>query len=94
MNKEYIINSVKSAVNSSASSARYNAGMGGKWGDGGASAMEEKLEYWLDGIKFAQSETNETHKYKHIVEKLEKLADPDYEIYMRLKDKFEKEKTK
>lgn len=89
MNKDGIINAIKASVTASASSARYDAGMDGRRDDGGASMMEEKFDYWLDGVKFALSEHSYTEKYKHIVNKLSKESDPEYKEYLRMKNKFE-----
>lgn len=82
------IDVVKKAVKTSAESARYNAGMGGEWGDRGAGQMEERLQYWLDGIAYAT--TGKTEKYDHIISQYEKEKDPEYQTYLELKEKFEK----
>lgn len=89
MNKDDIIKIIKASVSECASSARYNASMGGRWDDGGASLMEERLSFWLDGVNFALSDNNYTEKYKDIVNKLSKESDPEYKEYLRMKDKFE-----
>lgn len=88
MNSEKIKSEIIKRVTESAERRRYNAGMSGSWGDNGASDSEEKLEYWVDGIFFAQ--TGKTEKYKELVQKIENDADPEYHEYLRLKEKFEK----
>lgn len=80
---------IKESVARSASAARDDAGYGGRMDDGGASNMEERLKYWLDGIKFAS--TGDTEVYSSIAKRLEKETDPEYEDYKRLKEKFEKQ---
>lgn len=78
---------IKESVASSAVKARDDAGYSGRMDDGGARHMEEKLRYWLDGIKFAA--TGDTEVYSSIAKRLEKETDPEYEDYKRLKEKFE-----
>ena len=82
------IDLIKKAVSKSAETARYNAGMGGEWGDRGAGQSEERLKYWLDGIAYAT--TGNTELYDHIISQHLKESDPDYQKYLELKEKFEK----
>lgn len=88
MNKEKIISEIKRSVLTSADNARMNAGYAGSWGDDGAANMEEKLKYWLDGIKFA--ETGKTSVYKSALKRIEEEADPEYIEFKRLQEKFSK----
>ena len=78
---------IESAVRTSAENARDSAGFSGGWGDGGAGAMTEKLNAWLDGYNFAK--TGKTLMYYHIIEEHERMIDPDYQKYLELKKKFE-----
>ncbi len=80
---------IKESVAHSAAVARDDSGYGGRMDDAVASLMEEKLKYWLDGIKFAA--TGATEVYSSIAKRLEKETDPEYEDYKRLKEKFEKQ---
>jgi hypothetical protein len=80
---------IKESVARSAAEARDDAGYGGRMDDGGASNMEERLKYWLDGIKFAS--TGNTEVYSSIAKRLDKETDPEYKDYKRLKEKFEKQ---
>ena len=48
---------------------------------------KSNLEYWLDGIRFAQ--TGNTEKYSEIVDEHKKQQDPEYQQYLKLKEKFE-----
>lgn len=73
-------------VDQSAKSAEENAGYAGSMHDGGASTMRNRLEYWLDGIEFAQ--TGKSNKYGDIIRRYEVQQDPDWEEYNRLKEKF------
>ena len=77
---------VVKAVKISAQNARDDAGYGGRMDDGGASAMEQRLDAWLDGIAFAQ--TGRTKLYSNILEQARKENDPEYQEYLRLKEKF------
>lgn len=88
MDKEKIKSEIIKRVKESAEQRRYNAGMAGSHGDNGAATSERELEYWVDGIFFAN--TGKTEKYKSIVQKIENDADPEYQEYLRLKEKFEK----
>lgn len=84
---EDLIQHIKKVIKDSAEQKRFNAGMAGSWGDNGAAESERNLEYFLDGIQFAR--TGFTTKYKKIVDDLEKSADPDYQEYLKLKEKYE-----
>lgn len=83
-----LLKAIKESVAYSAAIARDDAGYGGD-GHSAAFLMEEKLKYWLDGIKFAS--TGDTEVYSSIAKRLEKETDPEYEDYKRLKEKFEKQ---
>lgn len=84
-----LLKAIKESIARSAVEARDDAGYSGRMDDGGARNMEEKLRYWLDGIKFAS--TGDTEVYSSIAKRLEKETDPEYEEYKRLKEKFEKQ---
>jgi hypothetical protein len=88
MDHQKYIKLICASVKVSAESARYNAGMSGSWGDGGASDMESRLKHWLDGVNFAL--TGKTELYHHIIDKFEAENDPEYQKYLQLKEKFEK----
>lgn len=83
-----LVRQIEAAVKKSAHSARENAAYAGSFGDGGASQMEDKLRYWLDGIKFAQ--TGETTTYKSMVDQFKREQDPEYQTWLKLKEKFGK----
>lgn len=78
---------IQSVIRESAAAAREDAGYAGRWDDGGASAKLEHLKYWLDGIEYAK--TGKTTVYKTISSDFARATDPDYEIWLRLKEKFE-----
>lgn len=81
------VDTIIKLVLKSAESTRYNAAMGGEWGDGGANRIEERLNNWLDGIKYAT--TGKTQLYCEIIDQLEKEDDHEYQKYLELKKKFE-----
>lgn len=64
-----------------------NASLSGEMGDGGASALERKLGYWIDGIRFAQTGT--TVVFSDIVKQFDRERNPEYTEYLRLKERFE-----
>lgn len=74
---------IASKVRKSAESARMNAGYNGEWGDRGACAMEEKLQYWLDGLA-----GNIPAEWVHYEKEMATESDPEYEEYRRLQAKF------
>ena len=88
MDTEKIKSEIIKRVKESAEKRRYDAGMSGSHGDNGARQSEERLEHWVDGIFFAQ--TGKTEKYKDLVQQIKNDADPEYQEYLRLKEKFEK----
>jgi hypothetical protein len=77
---------IQNAVTESAAAARENAGYSGSWGDGGASAAEERLRVWLDGVNYAT--TGVTTVYGDLLKRERERFDPEYAEYLRLKDKF------
>jgi hypothetical protein len=84
------VNAIKAIVNKSAEDARNDAGYGGRHDDGGASHSLQLLEWWLDGISYAQTGTSKC--YGHIIDRMKKEADVEYAEYQRLKMKFEDKK--
>lgn len=87
MDPEKVKSEIIKRVKKSAEKRRYDAGMAGSHGDNGARRSEERLEYWVDGIFFAQ--TGKTEKYKDLVKQIENENDPEYQKYLELKEKFE-----
>ena len=81
---------IQNAVGESATRRKVDAALGGDWGDGGAARSLELLDYWLDGYRFAVEGC--TFKYDHIVKQYQREADPDYQQYLALKEKFEGDK--
>lgn len=75
-----------SIVKRSAARARDDASFGGRHDDSGASGMESRLDAFLDGVNFAT--TGESKLYNHILIEHEKKLDPEYQEYLRLKEKF------
>ena len=86
MTKEEIIKLIKSTVEESAKNSAENAAYAGSHHDGGASRMLTDFTIWVDGVEFAT--TGKTKQYGHIVDKAEKMADVEYQEYLRLKEKF------
>lgn len=86
MNSTDYKNIVIRRITETAKSRREDAGYNGEYGDGGSSQMLENLEYWLDGIKFAESGTST--KYDHIIHKYKLEQDSEYKLYQELKKKF------
>jgi hypothetical protein len=62
---------------------RESAGMNGSWGDGGAGALETQVKFYRYGMQGIVPP--EWSKY---VEKVQHQADPEYETFLRLKEKF------
>lgn len=77
---------IRQTLTSTAKEMRESAALGGGWGDGGASKMLSDFEVWLDGVNFAL--TGETNEYKEIIDKHTKDNDPEYQEFLRLKEKF------
>jgi len=73
------------AVQLSAARARDDARFGGRHDDGGA-GMESRLDAFIDGVEFAT--TGKSKLYDHILIEHEKVLDPEYQEYLRLKEKF------
>ena len=68
-----------------AAANRLDAGMGGEWGDGGASDLEEQVEIFKCGMarEIPENWIEEAKKSKN-------EADPEWDEFQRLKGKFEK----
>lgn len=79
---------ISKVVRESAEDLKQNAALAGMPGDGGAHAMLERLDTWMDGIRFCY--TGESKVYKHLIDKYDQMNDPDYEKYLKLKERFEK----
>ena len=86
MIQEEVISFIKLTVEKSAAASKENAALAGSWGDGGASQRLRELDLWLDGVKFAQ--TGSTVYYNSIVQQHLNTLDPEYQQYLRLKEKF------
>lgn len=81
MAKEIDIEDLKQAVLDEAESRRLNAGYAGRMDDGGARLLKDQVKYYSLG------------QMGKIPEEWMKFAtklDPEYELYQRLKNKFEK----
>ena len=76
-----LLKKITTALKKQAHDARETAGFNGEWGDGGASELLEQLEFYNAG-------------YQRIVpkewEEIIQTFDPDYQEYLRLKNKFNK----
>lgn len=84
---ENVIEYVRVTILKQARILSENAAFNGEMGDGGASSLERKLGYWIDGIRFAQ--TGKTVVFSAIVEQFDREQDPEYNEYLRLKERFE-----
>lgn len=62
---------------------RESAAHAGERGDGGAENLEIALKYWLDGIN-----GRIPSRFQEYVDEYNKVRDPEYQEYLRLKDKF------
>jgi len=63
---------------------RDNAAQGGEYGDGGASALEDQILIYKCGLsgKFPS-------KWEKYRKEYENSIDPEYQEYLKLKEKFE-----
>lgn len=64
---------------------RYCAGYNGAYNDGGASALEDKVEAWISGL-----EDRVPDCFVRLQQKYERDANDEYAKYLELKKKFEK----
>lgn len=62
-----------------AENKKFDAGMGGRWDDGGAARLEDQVKFFQYGMK--GQIPPEWDQYQ-------KLLDPEYIEYLRLKRKF------
>ena len=85
-NSTELIKHIEQIVREGAKEARLDAALGGSMGDGGASDSESRLKYWLDGVAFAT--TGKTTVYNHIAREYNQSQDPEYALFLRLKEKF------
>lgn len=76
-----ILEKIMSLVTAAAEAARYDAGMGGRYDDGGASRLDDQVKFFRYGLN-AQLPP-EWEKYKTTL-------DPEYNEYIRLQKKFGK----
>lgn len=77
--KNFIANKVRSIAQGNRDSAGYN----GEWGDRGASNMEDKLNFWLDGLAGRIPK-----EYQQYADAMTIENDPEYQEFKRLKAKF------
>lgn len=64
---------------------RQGAAFAGAWHDGGSNALMDRLKYWKQGLN------NEIPAdFLEYVDEYSKQKDPEWETYMKLKEKFEK----
>lgn len=78
---------IKKSVEDAANKLKEDAALSGSLGDGGAYQMKERLKYFVDGYNFAT--TGKTVMYNSVVSFHEKMNDPEYAEFLRLKEKFE-----
>lgn len=83
---EVDINAVMKKVRAQADSKRLDAGMGGHHHDGGASAMLREAEMFEDGMNGIVPQT-----WIEYAKEIRNEADPEWEKYQQLKNKFEGE---
>lgn len=62
---------------------RHNAGMSGSWSDGGASELEKQLDVYASAIQGLVPQA-----WQGIVDRYIAEADPEYQEYQRLQEKF------
>ena len=74
---------IEQAVRDEAAQLRQDAGYAGEWGDRGATELLDQLEAWLAGLR------GEVPKvFKAVADTIHKKNDPDWQTYLRLKNKF------
>jgi hypothetical protein len=86
---EYIIEAI-SEIEVHAAERKNNAGWAGAMNDGGASVLLEKLEIFetmWDGKTLPESRVPKF--IKPVLIKVEQSYDPEYQKYLKLKEKFE-----
>lgn len=72
-----------------AAEKRLGAGYSGSRDDGGSGRMMEKLHTYLEGVMTGlANDVTETSPYGYILKELKKKQDPDYQLYLTLKEKF------
>lgn len=82
-----LVDFIRENIKNQARQLAENASFSGEMGDGGASRLEDKLAYWIDGIQFAS--TGKTIVFSTLVDQFNKERDPEYNEYLRLKARFE-----
>lgn len=88
LNQQTYTEYINKVVRESAEDVKQQAALFGERGDGGAAAMLDRLNTWMDGIRFCY--TGESTVYGHLIDKYDQQRDPDYQKYLELKQKFEK----
>jgi hypothetical protein len=100
------LNEIKVKISKVANSKREDAGYGGRHDDGGASSLEDSLSMFLNGVKSATDAYLDKYiviQYKVLSDDTEYEVpsqwekyfledDKEYQDYLRLKNKFEKNK--
>ena len=97
------LSEIVDVISKEAKSKRTNAAYGGEWNDGGASKLEEELNLFVEGIRACSSAyLEEFNKVLSPDKALFKVPeqwvkyfieeDKEYKDYLRLKEKFEKQK--
>ena len=81
-----VLNEVVDRVLTSAAKAALDAGYAGEHGDNGASATVKQLKCFIDGIQYAVSGHSDV--YGTVIEQIERESNPEYQEYLRLKEKF------
>ena len=72
-----------------AAKASSDASLGGHMHDGGATEMKARHSTWLDGYLCGTGERDQSNVYHSIIEKSRQDKDPEYQQYLKLKEKFE-----
>ena len=81
------INAIMNKVRAKADTNRHNAGAGGEWHDGGASAMIREIQMFEDGMNGIVPQT-----WIEYVKEVRNETDPEWKEFQRLRNKFEGDK--
>lgn len=87
-NQQTYVEYINKVVRESAEETKRQAALFGYLGDGGCHVALDRLNTWMDGIRFCY--TGESKVYGHLINKYDQQNDPDYQKYVELKEKFEK----
>lgn len=71
-----------------AQKSRDDAGMSGRYDDGGYREKKDQIETFKDGIRY-EREGIIPEWLKEVIKEVQDKQDPEYIEYMRLKEKFE-----